>query len=69
VHNDSAVLRILSKARSLRDVEVSFTLVNRGMNDDHPHAAVAHDGVHVFLRYRGEAELYAVRSTVATAWW
>jgi hypothetical protein len=59
-HNDSAVLRVLSKARSLRDVEVTFTLVNRGMTTTPRTPAVPHDGVHVFVRYRGETELYAV---------
>lgn len=59
-HNDSAVLRVLSKSTSLRDVDVSFTLTNQGMTTTARTPAVAHDGVHVFLRYRGEAELYAV---------
>jgi hypothetical protein len=59
-HNDSAVLRVLSKARSLHDVAVTFTLTNEGMTTTARTPAVAHDGVHVFVRYRGEAELYAV---------
>lgn len=59
-HNDSAVLRVLSKATALRDVEVAFTLTNHGLTTTARTPAVAHDGVHVFLRYRGEAELYAV---------
>lgn len=59
-HNDSAVLRVLSKATALRDVDVTFTLTNHGLTTTARTPAVAHDGVHVFVRYRGEAELYAV---------
>jgi len=56
----SAVFRLTTKHAGFGDVTVGFRLRNLRLVATGRTAAVAWDGVHVLLRYRSQAELYAV---------
>ena len=56
--NDSAVFRLNTKRRDFRDVLVSFDLINEGFVTTSRTPAVAWDGVHVWLRYQSQYNLY-----------
>jgi hypothetical protein len=56
----SAVLRLVTRRSGFGDVAVSFRLTNRRLVTTPRTGRQAFDGVHVFLRYRSPAELYAV---------
>lgn len=58
--SDSPVFRMRSRDAGYGDVEVSFELLDRGLSSGLFAAKNAWDGVHVWLRYRSAAHLYAV---------
>lgn len=58
--NNSAVLRFVTKRADMRDVIVSFTLTHMGFSSTSTTPPVDWDGVHVFLRYQDENNLYAL---------
>lgn len=55
---DSAILRLLTNQADLTNFEVSFKLRHEGFVTTSSTPAVAWDGVHVFLRYADEENLY-----------
>jgi hypothetical protein len=57
---DSAVFRLVTRRADFGDVAVSFRLTNRGLTSTRRTPRHGYDGVHVFLRYHSEAELYVV---------
>jgi hypothetical protein len=58
--NDSAVFRLNTKRYDFGDVAVSFRLDNQGLVTTTRTPAQAYDGVHVWLRYQSQYQLYAV---------
>jgi len=56
--NHSAVFRLDTRRRDFGDVEVSFELLDHGLSSTAATPAVAWDGVHVWLRYQSEYQLY-----------
>lgn len=54
----SAVFRLVTRRRGFGDVAVSFRLRNDGLSSTGETPPVAWDGVHVFLRYQSQYELY-----------
>lgn len=57
---DSAVFRLVTRREDFGDVAVSFRLTNQGLTSTARTPEQDYDGVHVFLRYRSESELYVV---------
>jgi hypothetical protein len=55
---DSAVFRLTTKENDFGDVAVSFKLLNQGLSSTASTPPVAWDGIHVFLRYQSEFNLY-----------
>jgi hypothetical protein len=58
--NDSAVFRLNTNRFDFGDVAVSFDLRNDGLAATSRTPAQAYDGVHVWLRYQSQYQLYAV---------
>jgi hypothetical protein len=58
--NNSAVFRMTSATAGVQDATVSFRLYVQGIGSTVRTPEQAYDGIHVFLRYQSEAELYAV---------
>lgn len=56
----SSVFRVTTRRHDFGDVAVSLRLRNLGLTDHGRAAASEIDGVHVFLRWRTQAELYVV---------
>jgi hypothetical protein len=56
---DSAVFRLNTKRFDFGDVAVSFRLDNQGLVTTTRTPAQAYDGVHVWLRYQNQYQLYA----------
>lgn len=56
--NNSSVFRLTTKQANFGDVAVSFDLLNQGLSSTGTTPAVAWDGVHIFLRYQSEYNLY-----------
>jgi len=56
--NNSAVFRLTTKRADFGDVAVSFDLLNQGLSATAGTPPVDWDGVHVFLRYQTEYNLY-----------
>lgn len=54
----SAVFRVVTRRRQPGDVEVAFTLRAQRLLSTARTPEQAYDGVHVFVRYRSESELY-----------
>jgi hypothetical protein len=55
---NSAVFRMTSHRSDFGDVSVSFSLLNRGLSTSPSTPAASWDGIHLWLRYQGEAHLY-----------
>jgi hypothetical protein len=55
---DSAVFRLTTKPSNFGDVAVSFMLLNQGLSSTSSTPPVDWDGIHVFLRYQSEYNLY-----------
>jgi len=58
--NDSAVFRLHTRRFDFGDVTVSLRLLNHALTTTSRTPARAIDGVHIWLRYQSETELYAV---------
>ncbi len=58
--NDSAVFRLHTRRYDFGNVTVSLRLLNHGLTTTTRTPARAIDGVHIWLRYQSETELYAV---------
>jgi hypothetical protein len=58
--NNSAVFRLVTRRSDFGDVTVSFSLINLGLVSTSKTPADDWDGVHVFLRYQSEQNLYYV---------
>jgi len=58
--NDSVVFRLNTTRDDFGDVAVSFDLQNDGLVETPRTPAQAYDGVHVWLRYQSQYELYAL---------
>lgn len=56
--NNSSVFRLTTKEADFGDVAVTFDLLNQGLNSSLSTPAVDWDGVHIFLRYQSEYNLY-----------
>lgn len=56
--NDSSVFRLVTRQSNFGDVSVNFDLLNQGLNSSPSTPAVSWDGVHIFLRYQSEYNLY-----------
>lgn len=56
--NDSSIFRLRTRRADFGDVAVSFRLRNDGLSETAGTPAVDWDGVHVFLRYQSQYELY-----------
>ena len=55
---DSAVFRLNTKRFDFGDVQVNFRLFQNGLSSTASTPAVAWDGIHIFLRYQSEYNLY-----------
>jgi len=55
---DSAVFRLTSKRADFGNVAVAFTVHNNGLTSTASTPPVAWDGLHIFLRYQSEYQLY-----------
>lgn len=55
---DSAIFRLTTKRKDFGDVVVSFVLYNKVLSSTTATPKVAWDGVHIFLRYQSETNLY-----------
>jgi hypothetical protein len=55
---NSAVFRMVSRRSDIGHAEVSFDLIHHGFVSTPSTPALPTDGVHVFLRYQSEQELY-----------
>jgi hypothetical protein len=55
---DSAVFRLTTKRADFGNVAVTFTLHNNGLTSTASTPPVDWDGVHIFLRYQSEYQLY-----------
>lgn len=58
--NDSAVFRVVTRRADFADVNVNFQLRVAGLVSTTRTPATSYDGVHVFLRYQNQRELYVV---------
>ncbi len=58
--NDSAVFRVVTRRADFADVRVNFQLRVAGLVSTARTPATSYDGVHVFLRYQNQRELYVV---------
>jgi hypothetical protein len=58
VGNNSAVFRLTTIRDDFENVVVEFALLNEGLSSTTKTAAVEWDGVHVFLRYQSQYNLY-----------
>lgn len=58
--NGSAVFRMVSRERGFRDVDMTVTLRVDALSETERTPAQDYDGAHIWVRYRSEAELYAV---------
>ena len=58
--NDSAVFRVITRRADFADVSVNFQLRVAGLVSTARTPAEPYDGVHVFLRYQNQRELYVV---------
>jgi hypothetical protein len=58
--NDSAVFRVVTRRADFANVSVSFQLRVAGLVSTPRTPAESYDGVHVFLRYQNQRELYVV---------
>lgn len=56
--NNSSIFRLVTKQSNFGDVSVNFDLLNQGLNSSPSTPAVSWDGVHIFLRYQSEYNLY-----------
>lgn len=56
--NDSCVFRLVTRRGDFHNVEVAFGLLNEGLTSGADLPPVAWDGVHVFLRYVSQYNLY-----------
>jgi hypothetical protein len=56
--NNSSVFRLTTKEADFGNVKVEFDLLNQGLSSNTTTPAVDWDGVHVFLRYQSEYNLY-----------
>jgi hypothetical protein len=56
--NGSSVFRLTTQRADFGNVAVSFELLNQGLTETRRTPKVDWDGVHVFLRYRSQYELY-----------
>jgi hypothetical protein len=59
-HTGSAVFRAVTRRADFRDVTIDFEPYVEGMTTTRRTGSLAHDGVHVFLRYRDPRSLYTV---------
>jgi hypothetical protein len=55
---DSAIFRLTTRAANFGDVNVQLELVNRALTSTGSTPPVDWDGVHIFLRYQSETNLY-----------
>lgn len=55
---NSAIFRLTSRRHDLRDTNVDLSLLVRGMTTTPSTPAVDWDGIHLFLRYQNEQNLY-----------
>lgn len=58
--NGSAVFRMVSRNREFRDIDMTVALRVDALVDTERTPAQDYDGAHIWVRYRSEAELYAV---------
>lgn len=58
--NGSAVFRMVSREKNFRDIDMSVALRVDALVETERTPAQDYDGAHVWVRYRSEAELYAV---------
>jgi len=58
--SDSAVFRAITRRADFADVSVSFRLRVAGLVSTARTPATSYDGVHVFLRYQNQRDLYVV---------
>lgn len=58
--NNSSVFRLVTKQSNFGNVAVSFNLLNQGLTNTASTPSVSWDGLHVFLRYQNEYNLYYV---------
>jgi hypothetical protein len=56
--NDSSIFRLTTKEADFGNVAVDFDLLNQGLSSNATTPAVSWDGLHVFLRYQTEYNLY-----------
>lgn len=56
--NNSAVFRLTTKQANFGNVAVDLDLLNQGLSSTASTPAVSWDGVHIFLRYQSEYNLY-----------
>ena len=60
VCNDSAVFRLRTRRTGFKNVTVSVRLLNHSLTSTSRTPARAIDGIHLWLRYQSEAQLYAL---------
>jgi hypothetical protein len=58
--NHSVVFRMVSKRADIGNASITVTIKNAGFVTSRSTPAQAYDGVHLFLRYQSEENLYAV---------
>ena len=56
--NNSAIFRLNTKEADFGDVSVSFSVLNQGLSTSPSTPAVDWDGLHIWLRYQSEYNLY-----------
>ncbi len=56
--NNSSIFRLVTKQSNFGDVSVNFDFLNQGLNSSGSTPAVSWDGLHIFLRYQSEYNLY-----------
>jgi hypothetical protein len=56
--NNSAIFRMNTKRRNYSDCEISFRLLNQGLTSTRKTPPVAWDGIHIWMHYQNEANLY-----------
>jgi hypothetical protein len=56
--NNSTIFRLVTKQSDFGDVSVSFDLLNQGLSSTSATPAADWDGLHIFLRYQSEYNLY-----------
>ncbi len=57
-NNNSAIFRLTSKRADYGNISLSFDLMNQGLSSTASTPAVDWDGVHIFLRYQTQYNLY-----------